>query len=724
MLFSFQEIVQDFPARRMRWKPPSFLMLFFLAVALSIFAITYQALYALFGVAPAPASFFLYRLFTLLQLAVLYYLLERYYAGKRLGPIRIFWASFLQGIFLIGFLYVLSWEHAPGLDPLTYQPADVLSAIQIGIVALLVSIYGLSVFFRFRILVFFKRTRVTLRNWYVMVGFMGLASLSMFWAQPKDSLNAAAIIFSIAAVSMMIVNAFRLSWIVYLSFREKLIAILVTTAYFFLVLMLLIGMPGQPDWFEWLEAYSYPVSLFIQHCLVFSGIYATTSLLSLLFHLPTTGDFQKKIDELAALHSLSRLVSQVFNFRQLVSTIVHTPVEAGLAEVAWLVLLEDTSRRPQVVAARGVVPDEIAKKVDIEALFKEAQTSKAGYLLIPDVSNDPRVSDTFNDSLHSLLVIPLVARDEPLGALFLARDVTYGFEEDDIEALRAFADQAALALDNARLFQELLEKERLEKELAIAREVQQKLLPQTLPQVPGAELVASSVPATEVGGDYYDAREVHEDQIACIVADVAGKGTSAAFYMAEMQGVFHALAPICPSPKTFICQANDALARSLEKNVFISVAYGLLDASAARLHLARAGHCPPVWVRLTGEAQYVKSSGLAIGLDRTPRYCKWLEEQMLELLPGDVVVLYTDGLVESRNIRGEEYGYDRLLQLVKAYRYEEAQRIHEIILTDLRQFLEGQPYTDDLTLMVLKWHGFTEESGREEQKTVSLPSEN
>ncbi|MCH7646618.1 MAG: SpoIIE family protein phosphatase, partial [Nitrospinae bacterium] len=189
------------------------------------------------------------------------------------------------------------------------------------------------------------------------------------------------------------------------------------------------------------------------------------------------------------------------------------------------------------------------------------------------------------------------ARNEALGALFVAREVTHGFEKDDVEAISIFAAQAALALDNARLFEEQIEKERLARELAIAKEVQHKLLPQCLPSLEGLTLAASSVSAQEVGGDYYDFVQLDDQRLAFIVGDVSGKGTSAAFYMAEMQGVFQSVSHIAPDPQDFLTHANRALANSLEKNVFISVIYGVLDLKKEEIVLARAGHCPAAMIR-------------------------------------------------------------------------------------------------------------------------------
>ena len=231
-------------------------------------------------------------------------------------------------------------------------------------------------------------------------------------------------------------------------------------------------------------------------------------------------------------------------------------------------------------------------------------------------------------------------------------------------------------------------------------------MPQRLPSLEGLKLAASSVSAQEVGGDYYDFVQLDDQRLAFIVGDVSGKGTSAAFYMAEMQGVFQSVSHIAPDPQDFLTHANRALANSLEKNVFISVIYGVLDLEKEEIVLARAGHCPAAMISLTGEARYLRSQGLGLGLDRGALFRKTLAVECIPLQPGDVYVLYTDGLVESRVPTGEEYGYERLLDSVRTHRHEDARDLHDLLLADLNRFLGGQRfYDDDMTLVVLKWLG-------------------
>ena len=659
-----------------------------------------------------------YNLVVLAGYAALWLLLSHLLRHRQASPARIFWTTLLVGVgaLIIGTgLSALLFSNAPdmptrtaGFDYETGVPLTLATVVKMNVLTLLEVTFAFVLLLRFRDLVLFKRTKTSQRNWYLMLGLMSLAALFMFMKTPQADWHWFDGVVMVPAIAFMIVNSFRLSWIVYLPFREK-VAIIGVSVLLLVLLGVSMGVDGEsllPGVSVYLAYYSQPLNLFKTLALIFGILYCTTSFLSLLFHLPTTGDFQRKADELAAMHSLTHLVSQVFDSERLLATIAASPVDAGTANAAWLAVPDPQSGtlRPRIVATYNIDPARAVELVDVHAFYEDIAATREP-LLLEHAPADHRVEARPGDGLESLLVTPLLARDEVLGMLFVTREVAHGFEKDDVEAMAVFAAQAALALDNARLFEEQVEKERLARELSIAREVQQKLLPQCLPKMPGLSLCASSVPAQEVGGDYYDFLQLGPHRFAFIVADVSGKGTSAAFYMAEMQGIFKAVAPIAPDPKDFLTHANRALTGALEKNVFVSVLYGVIDTQQEHMVLARAGHCPAAAIDLHGEARFLRSRGLGLGLDDGPLFRQALAVEHHRLRPGDVFVLYTDGVVESRNAAGEEYGYERLLEALSDYRHEDAPALHDGLLSHLDRFLGTTAYNDDMTLLVLKWHG-------------------
>lgn len=656
----------------------------------------------------------------------LYFVLDHIYHASRSRPAKLLWTILVAGsvLFAVGSVAsrlggpsVLPGLEAPynlvGLDPETGIPFVLASIFKMNVLALTQITFAFILLLKLQDLVLVKRSKVSQRNWFAMVGLMAITGLTFFSSRPGSSPGEIQIIAMIVTVVFMLVNSFRLSWIVFLSFKEKIAAI---GLMLLLGLMLFLGVGAlnespiggliAPGAASYLAMYSYSISNFVGLATLFGVLYSTTGFLSLLFHLPTSGEFTQRAGERATMQSLAHLVGQVFDADKLYATIASAPVEAGSAHVSWLAVLDfkSGSLTPSLVSAHRIELDTVENLVDSKALFDEVVLSKT-HLHLEHAPTDHRVNAKPGDGIGSLLVTPLIARNEVLGALFSAKEVIRGFEGDDIQTIGILSSQAAVAIDNARLFEQQVERERLSRELSIAREVQQKLLPQKIPALPGLSIAASSVSAQEVGGDYYDFVRLGERKLAIIIGDVSGKGTSAAFYMAEMQGVFQSVSRLAPSPCDFLNHANTALVHSLDRNVFISVVYGVLDLDKEEFVVARAGHCPIASVGQARAATYIRSKGIGLGLDRGTLFRENLEEERIALEPGDVFALYTDGVVESRDETGDEYGYDRLLIILQKHRHEDAEMIHKAILDDLAQFLNHGDYDDDMTLLIIKWHG-------------------
>jgi len=681
----------------------------------------------------------------LLGFLALWLLFAKRFKSRQSSPARIFWTVLVFGILFI-LAASLTTSIFRGDDPELIDIFQAESEFNNGIPRVLTTIirssllsiigvfFSLYALFRIRELVLFKRTKTSQRNWNFLMAAMAVFSLTFFMKSPQDeSLNVLQSIALLPAVGLMVINSLRASWIVYFNFKQKLISISLSLVVLFFLLISL-GMTSLPapspylsDMFVYMRFYNYVLYMFILLTICFGILYCTASLLLLLFHLPTTGDFQRREHERAVMHALTDLVNQAFDSEKLYSKIASSPVEAGSAVSAWLAVadVQSGSLRPQLVASYHIESGYVDRVVDSTALYDEA-SSLGSSVLIGDALTDHRLDVRAGDGFGSLLAVPLITRDEVLGVLFVTKDVTHGFEQDDIDSIQIYAAQAAIAMDNARLFEEQLEKERLTRELDIAREVQRKLLPQALPSMHGITIAASNVSAERVGGDYYDFLQLDEDRLSIIIGDVSGKGASAAFYMAEMQGIFQSISRLAPRPIEFLKHANAALSGSLEKNVFISVIYGLLDLEKEEFIIGRAGHCPAATINLNGEAKYLRPSGIGLGLDRGALFDKALQEERIPLQPGDVFVLYTDGIIESRNSEGEEYGYERLLNALQSYRYEDATGIHAALLNDLNSFLGQEIYDDDMTLVVIKWHGIhlsTPSPKTKKSVTLSVPVE-
>jgi sigma-B regulation protein RsbU (phosphoserine phosphatase) len=251
------------------------------------------------------------------------------------------------------------------------------------------------------------------------------------------------------------------------------------------------------------------------------------------------------------------------------------------------------------------------------------------------------------------------------------------------------------------------EKKRMEEELRIARQIQMSLLPRGPLDFPGISMTALCVPAREVGGDYYDFFHVGDRQLGVLIADVSGKGTSAALYMAELKGLMLSLSQIYKSPRQLLMEVNRIISENLDTRSFITMTYAVIDLAQGVMTYARAGHTPLVYMRAggQGEAQVLIPSGIVVGL-RIPgaaeKFADLLEEDRIDLHKGDVLALYTDGITEAMNAGSDLFGDARLGRLISEHGHLETADLRERILREIEAFVGGADQHDDMTMILIK----------------------
>jgi sigma-B regulation protein RsbU (phosphoserine phosphatase) len=258
------------------------------------------------------------------------------------------------------------------------------------------------------------------------------------------------------------------------------------------------------------------------------------------------------------------------------------------------------------------------------------------------------------------------------------------------------------------LLQEKAEKERLEQELRIARSIQMSLLPQGPLRIPGLALAGHCEPAREVGGDYYDFLPLDDDRLGILIADVSGKGTSAALYMAELKGLMLSLTRQHASPRQLLIDANRIISKHLDARSFITMTYAVVDLGARTLTCARAGHCPLIYVpgpdAPSRTPQVLTPEGLVLGLqfDVGEAFANLLEEVTLPFGPGDLFLLYTDGISEAMNETGDCFSDARLVELAERHGSLPCDELRERILREVHAFTGNAPQHDDMTMVLIK----------------------
>ena len=689
--------------------------------------------FAIVGTPPAAGSRFLMDAAAISAIGLGYIL--RLDARRRnqleTDPLRAFWEPMLFAIGLLVAEWSLGAMAAGKVLPGSLLPVGVPTTAVAALLTIAEVILIVELMVRLRPLVLYRRRRVAVILWRIMLVWGAVtapfalgqsnAIASSSWAFVPILIDALPILLSLGL-------AFRQGWVGALSFRERLAAAglaLGLMGALITVLYLRLEGPAAVSFNDGkTEAVAYSALLVrsVNELFIltssFGILYSLTAFLVLVFQLPASDALGQRAGERKALQTLADVSGRVLDRAELAEAIARGPVDAGLADAAWLALpdLKSGSLTPSIVAAAGLTPSTAGRVADIAALTDAAHDASSGEnrgggaLVLAKASADHRVRANPGDGVGSLAVFPLKAGGHANGALVVSRRATESFEADDLTSIQTFAAQSALALSHSDLFAEALERERLARELALAREVQERLLPQSLPKIEGLDLAATEHPAREVGGDYFDAVSLSEDCAGLIVADVSGKGAAAAFYMAEMKGIFQAGSRLTRSPGAFLAQANEALSPSLQRGAFVSATYAVVDAEAGTVSLARAGHCPAILARdparSDGGRWLLRGDGLAIGLDRKGViFRQTLREQTVQLAPGDALVLFTDGLVEARNAAGEEFGYDRLADAVARHRTPRAGSLRDALLQEVGQWVGDREFDDDVTIFVITWPG-------------------
>jgi phosphoserine phosphatase RsbU/P len=304
----------------------------------------------------------------------------------------------------------------------------------------------------------------------------------------------------------------------------------------------------------------------------------------------------------------------------------------------------------------------------------------------------------------SVMAASLRYGNQDLGVLALAQGPAGPpFSQGDLVVFKSIAEQSAFALYNAIIYSMANEKKRLDHDLEIARDIQRILLPSEAPAINGFQISGINAPARQVSGDYFDYIQVDEERLGVAIADVSGKGVPASLIMAICRSVLRAEAARNPSPADVLRKVNRQLYPDIKEDMFISMAYLILNHERDGVTLARAGHDAPLLYK--GDSHTVtpvKSPGMVVGIDSGNVFDRLTVDFAVSLERDDCLVLYTDGVTETLNAEGDEFGLDRMMQSVRASANEGAQAIVRKIIEDVRDFTGSIPQNDDITLIAIR----------------------
>lgn len=550
-------------------------------------------------------------------------------------------------------------------------------------------VFLVSLFTKWKKLILYKKVDWVQKLWRVFE--YSLVATLLLHSFPVEFFASFRIPLTIFLGIMALVLSINLSWVAFLNLRQKgllmlyLAVIIACISYFYDVL------------FQYSETHPVDIHLaespFMQVCFFFLSIYGVFSELVLFFNLPTSSAFERRFAEISNFQKLSESILEGRTERQVYEVLLESAMGIAKTNAAFLEVLKTS----ELLCAEITTEDARNIKRILQQTNYHYETSRKF-----TTKTLPMMDAETN--FQTILVVPLISHQKHLGSLFLLKDNINAFDNVVLNLINTYSTQASITLENFSLISQTVEHERYKSELQTAKGVKDKLLPKNTYFKNNFEFFAHATSPDQVGGDYYDYFKICENKYAIIIADVSGKGTSAAFNMAQMKGIFQSLVQLDLSPDLFMKYANDAVSNCLERSSFITASYFLIDTQVKKIYYARAGHCPSLFYSAKNQqAIYIEGKGLGLGIMRNEKFVNYIDVNVQEYESGDLLMLYTDGIVECANKAGEEYGYDRLKRFVENNADFTLPTIIQGVQKETNKFADSLQMIDDCTIVLIRF---------------------
>ncbi len=408
------------------------------------------------------------------------------------------------------------------------------------------------------------------------------------------------------------------------------------------------------------------------------------------------------LQELSILNEVSTAVSSASSLDATVDLIVQKCVKHLKVQQGAVLLLD----KPEAGSALKTMVRKVDRDAD-SAIPMRLSDQITGWMLknqkplvVNDLASEARFrAGAGGDGIQSLLCVPMVLKGRLIGVLnVFNKEGSAGFSGGDRRLLSIIATQSAQVVENARLMEEEKALVLLQEELRLARDIQRKLLPREPPRRDGYSIAGLSESAKRVGGDYYDFLELGGNRLGICLADVSGKGITAALLMSNVQATIRSQSRLSPDVAACVSRSNDMLHASTDSDKFVTMFYGVLDTETHRLQFCNAGHNPPIVVPGGRKPLQLEEGGPVLGVLAGFPY----ESGEAELLPGQTLVVYSDGFSEAMNHRLEEFGEDRLVAAAEAAAGLSAERLVGAIHAEVARFAGNSPQADDMTIMAIR----------------------
>jgi serine phosphatase RsbU (regulator of sigma subunit) len=598
------------------------------------------------------------------------------------------YALTVLAILLVSALLPLRFENGAPRGWLSTLAATIIA---VGVIAVTIGMVTAVI----RVLI--TRPHPSTRRILVTLGFLLVVTwLSSAFSNDTADMVSALVLIAGSVLSLMVVR--RLTWVVTLTLDKKLRLLWLALCGGFAVIALFSQIGFADD-----SVAAQSVSSFINGArpvVIALNLYVLMFIVRLLgatiVALPNSRIVDRRSNEVETLSYLTRLIAESATVDELLSSVTRLSQGVCRAHGAWCETYDRDGAH--IVATHLVHPSYVT------SMLADRQMQR----IIMECTSTTRIDDLRQrlpsivaaHVMCSIIVVPLVRDHQRVGSLVLFTTVPYGFDRDDVRLAAAFGDTVSVALDQARLSDISREQERMHREFEMATRIQASLLPAAAATTADVDVDAVMMPATEVGGDYFDYITFANGNRGVIIADVAGKGVPAALYMATLKGVVLAAARTSLGPADLLKRVNATLFGSMERSTYITIACVEIDTAGQTLTLARAGHTPAI-VRTGAEVHTVCPPGMAIGIVGPDRFDGIIVEQAIPVAPGDIFLLTTDGVTERRNGSRTEISIDRITACIGELRPRTAADVVRSVLHLLDDHAEGAEAHDDITIAAI-----------------------
>ena len=559
-----------------------------------------------------------------------------------------------------------------------------------------------KIFFVFKKLILYQKSKKLLFAWNLYEVLLAVCLVISHFEIDHFHLNTIIFVGSLAIYGLVL--SMNMNWVAYLNFKQKLKGSLLlfiilfitgTFMYYLYTHSHLIENPENRILVNDISQHFFVIVIFL-----FIMFYCIASILVILFNLPTTSVFEQKLGEVFNFQKLSQSIRTTKDEREIYDVLLEISVHTALADGAWL---EIADRQKKYKAFLNYQLEKY-DAFELKKLFKRNnQDIKGNYQYFSNLSKLKFYDRLIDNPAKCVLTFPLYTSNKFIGVLGLVKYIPDGFNTESIEIIKSFVGQASVSIENSRLLNEAIQNERYKEELKIAKTVQENLLPKLLTFDKKIEISALSIPADDVGGDYYDTFNIADEVIGVIIGDVSGHGTSAAFNMAQVKGVFQGLMQQVSSPDEILTMANRALCNCLNAQSFVTITVLMIDLKNGLINVARGGHCPTLFYNSSnGKAEFLNIKGLGLGILRDESYKDFVQSYTCEIKQGDQIMLYTDGVVEAVGSDGNDYGYERIREKFQENINQNTQEIIDIVKRDVLEFGGKAKLEDDFTLLCVR----------------------